>query len=152
MSYKIACFTLFDITYTGVLNRAKPTENENVDEWSYRRNTQCNLDTILQAISLRSQPEILSNPKKYTMKSKKVDGFGSLFQNEKKDIPYWEFEFVVQHPSVFEDGISDLGHLYNDCHGIPMMKCSTEYDKLPKWLDTTSELRNIFFVKYGNEQ
>ena len=64
----ITCYTLFDITQTGVLNRAKPPNNEEHDQWLKQRNTQCNFDTIQQAISLRSQPEMISLPKKTEIK------------------------------------------------------------------------------------
>jgi hypothetical protein len=55
------------------------------------------------------------------------------------------FEFEIQHPSVFNDGITELGALYTDCAKIPMIKCGTEWSKLPGFLDTTEELRNIYF-------
>ena len=62
MSFTITCHTLFDITATGVVNRHRPVEDEEMHAWLYKRNTQCNFDTVLQAISLRSQPEIISAP------------------------------------------------------------------------------------------
>ena len=64
MSIKIACYTLFDITQTGVLNRSKPAVDMDPEVWIYKRNTQCNFDTILQVISLRSQPEVIDLPVK----------------------------------------------------------------------------------------
>lgn len=152
MSHKIACFTLFDITHTGVANRAKPDVNSDPRKWAYQRNTQCNLDTILQIVSLRSQPEMLVYPVKDNRKLKELDYFGFLYNEEEEKVPYWSFEFTVQHPSVFEDGISELGHLYRDCDGVPMIKCNTEFNKLNQFLDTSPELRNIYFIKYENEQ
>lgn len=151
MSHKLSCYTLFDITHTGVLNRARPDMNSNPKIWSYQRNTQSNLDTVLQAISLRSQPEIIMYPVKETKKLKDLEYFGFLFQEDDDIVPYWYFEFTVQHPSVFEDGISSLGHLYNDCDGVPMIKCGTEYNKLDNFLDSSPELRNIYFIKYDYE-
>jgi len=38
-----------------------------------------------------------------------------------------------------------LGGLYSDCEGVPMIKVGTEWDKLPNFLDTSPELRNIYF-------
>ncbi len=151
MSHKIACFTLFDITHTGVPNRSKPEIDIDHLTWLYQRNTQCNLDTILQAISLRSQPEIICHPIKKEKKLKELDYFGFLYNDEDQMVPYWYFEFVVQHPSVFEDGITNLGHLYYDCDGIPMIKCGKEYQRLNSFLETSPELRNIYFIKYDNE-
>jgi len=150
MNHRLTCFTLFDITNTGVLNRAKPTENQNYNEWAYKRNTQCNFDTILQAVSLRAQPEVTKKPKKIDMLLKDIDYFGIQFKS-KEPVPVWTFEFEVQHSSVFEDGITELGYLYNDCHGVPMIKCNTEYNKISNFLDTSLESRNIYFIKYKDE-
>ena len=63
MSFRIECYTLFDITQTGVLNRSRPVDGQDLDQWVHKRNTQANFDTLLQIISLRSQPEIVSSPK-----------------------------------------------------------------------------------------
>ena len=68
MSYRISCYTLFDITQTGVLNRTKPNEGQDLAEWVQKRNTQCNFDTVLQVIALRSQPEIVNFPSKEVIK------------------------------------------------------------------------------------
>ena len=58
---------------------------------------------------------------------------------------------MVNHSSVFNDGITELGALYDDCHDVPMIKCGTEWDKLPNKLDATDELRNIYFEIVSNE-
>ena len=152
MTYKITCYTLFDITQTGVINRNNPEVNIDRTVWLYKRNTQCNFDTIQQAISLRSQPDILSLPVKKDIKFSEFKHFGFLFENETNEpIPVWYFDFTVQHPNVFEDGIHELGALDTDCHGIPMIRCGTEWNKLSNFLDTTEDLRNIFFIIEKNE-
>ena len=150
MSYKITCYTLFDITETGVKNRAKPADDQNIDIWVHKRNTQCNFDTVLQAISLRSQPESITKPEKNSIKFNNFEHFGFLFQQQEDEVyPCWAFEFTIQHPSVFNDGINELGFLYSDCDKVPMIKCHSEWAKLPNFLDTSEELRNIYFaVKY----
>jgi hypothetical protein len=145
MSYTIECHTLFDINHTGVINRQNPSMDIDPVVWLYRRNTQWNFDTVLQAISLRSQPEVTAYPTKYQVKLDKVDYFGFLFTPPEHKIYSWTFTFAVQHPSVFDNGIHELGHLYSDCHSVPIIKCNTEWDKLPAFLDTSDELRNIYF-------
>lgn len=148
MNYKIQCYTLFDITQTHVLNRSKAPENFSQDEWIYKRNTQSNFDTIIQAISLRSQPENISNPILFLVKLDEFDNFGFLYsRTESAEYPCWRFTFEVQQSGVFEDGIVKFGHLYNDCDGIPMIKCNTECKMLSNFLDTTPELKNIYFEK-----
>lgn len=146
MSYRITCYTLFDITHTGVLNRSKPGDGIDHDQWLKDRNTQANFDTVLQVINLRSQPELITNPKKIEIRFDEFDNFGFLFQQiENETYPCWQFTFDIMHHSVFNDGESELGALYNDCHGVPMILCGTEWNKLPTFLDVSPELKNIYF-------
>lgn len=148
MSHRLACYTLFDITQTGVLNRAKPgVEVEDVKNWVHKRNTQCNFDTILQVVSLRGQPDIVTSPRKIDVVLDKDSQFGFLYKEKSKQ-PCWTFDFEVQHSSVFEDGVEQLGALYKDCQNVPMILCQTEYPKLSNYLDTDLSTRNIYFVKY----
>lgn len=148
MNHRLACFTLFDITQTGILNRAKPSVDVvDIKNWVYKRNTQCNFDTILQVISLRGQPEIVIPPRKIDVVFDSNSKFGFLYKDERQ-YNCWTFEFEVQHSSVFEDGLEPLGALYKDCQGVPMIICNTEYPKLSNFLDTDLSTRNVYFVKY----
>jgi len=114
MTTKIRCHTLFDITNTGVLNRKPPS---NLDEnalkrWNNDRNRQCNFDTVLQVISLRSQPEDITVPEKQDITFTEFQHFGFLFDStEDKPVPKWAFNFTVNYYSVFDDGITELGAL-----------------------------------------
>jgi len=145
---RISCYTLFDITKTGVLNRSRPGDDvTNVATWIKQRNTQCNFDTILQVISLRAQPEVVSDPKRALINLNSQHNFGSILI-ETDHIPMWRFDFEVYHSSVFEDGITELGALYKDCEDVPMIACDTQWAKLSERLDVTLEKRNIYFVKY----
>ena len=151
MSYTITCYTLFDITPTGVMNRHRPVDEEQLPSWLHKRNTQCNFDTVVQAVSLRSQPEIFRMPEKIQIRFDEFTNFGFLFEQlENETYDCWSFDFNIQHPSVFTDGINELGALYSDCDNVPMIKTETSWNKLPAFLDTSAELRNIYFkvVKY----
>jgi hypothetical protein len=146
MNHRLACYTLFDITHTGVLNRARPAVDvKDVSDWVYQRNTQCNFDTLIQIISLRGQPEVVTKPKKEFIS--KDNYFGDLYTDLDK-WHCWTFDFEIHHCSVFEDGVEELGALYNDCQNVPMIICNTEYPKLQNCLDVTKSLKNIYFVKY----
>lgn len=148
---RIVCYTLFNITQTGVRNRNKPSDDVNLELWLKQRNTQCNFDTVLQAISMRSQPESINKPERIEIRFDEFDKFGFLFyQIENEKYSCWKFEFTVQHPNVFNDGISELGALYNDCHGIPMLLVKDEWEKLSSFLDGSDELRNIYFEIQDN--
>lgn len=153
MSYKIRCYTLFDITATNLVSRRPPIEftDEQKKEWQTNRNSHLNFDTILQVISLRSQPEEISTITKTTVNFKEFNNFGFLFEDE-EDQDCWYFEFMILHAKVFDDGISELGMLYNDCEGVPMIKTGREWGKLPDFLDTTPELKNIHFKVLDDEE
>lgn len=145
MSHRICCYTLFDITQTGVLNRSKPNEDD-IQEWISKRNTQCNFDTILQVISLRSQPDLIKMPVKFEMEEPDLERFGFLFEKDESMPSYcWKFEFEVHHSSVFENGVMPFGALYKDCEGVPMINCPTQIKGVTSFLDITDELRNIYF-------
>lgn len=146
MSYRIRCYTLFDITKTGVLNRKAPS-TYSMDElkvWEHRRNTQANYDTVLQVISLRSQPEENSSTKEKVINFKEFNNFGFLF-DEEEDQKCWYFDFDILHTKVFYDGVDELGALHSDASGVPIIKTDTAWTKLPNFLDTSPELRNIYF-------
>lgn len=148
MSHRISCYTLFDITKTGVLNRGRPgVDVEDTQTWITKRNTQCNFDTILQVISLRAQPEVVSEPKKVEVIIDKNSSFGSIYQDNKKH-NVWKFDFEIQYASVFEDETSELGALYNDCDGVPMLKSGLEIGNLNDQLCIDNGNRNVYFVKY----
>ena len=151
MNHLLSCFTLFDITQTNVLNRSRPLASDIPEVWAHRRNTQANFDTILQAISLRSQPEIDKIPTKIVI-TLDDDKFGFLYKGYEEEIVGWTFDFQIQHPSVFHDGMEELGYLYSDCDGVPMIKCKTEWHRVSNFLDTTPELRNIYFLYHEQNQ
>lgn len=145
MTTRICCYTLFDITQTGVMNRSRPSEGD-IENWVHRRNTQCNFDTVLQVISLRSQPEVISIPRLVEMTSDEIEKFGFLYEpTEGSTAVCWSFEFEVHHSSVFENGIIPLGALYKDCEGVPMINCKTQSINTPAMLDISDELKNIHF-------
>lgn len=145
MSHRMSCYTLFDITQTGVLNRSRPAD-DTVHGWIIKRNTQCNFDTILQVISLRSQPDKITVPVRFEMEQPDLDKFGFIFTlNEDRPSYCWKFEFEVHHSSVFENGIIPHGALYKDCERVPMILCPDQLSGVTPFLDITAEMQNIYF-------
>lgn len=142
MSYLIKCCTLFDITHTGVMNRNRSVNND--IDWVKKRNSQSNLDTILQIISLRSQPDMVNLPCMQHIDLTQDTKFGYAYKSL-GTVRCWTFNFSVHHKSVFNNGISELGALYMDCQNVPMMKCGTEAEVLSNTLDVSEALKNIFF-------
>lgn len=147
MAFTVRCSTLFDITQTGVISRRNANNDDPV--WILKRNQQCNFDTIIQAISLRSQPENITVPTKHSISFKQNHNFGILFDKTTK-INYWTFDFDINYANVYNNGIHELGYLLLDCDKIPMIKCKTEWNKLPNYLDTDLNTRNIYFEVIKN--
>jgi hypothetical protein len=152
MGTNIRCYTLFDITKTDITNRKPPIDISSIDmmNWEHKRNTQCNLDTIIQVISLRAQPERIQNPTIDEVDLNEFDKFGFLIES-KEPCKVWNFDFYVNHSGVFSENDSELGALDIDCSGVPMIKISDRQIKLPDFLDTTPELRNIYFEVLSHE-
>jgi len=139
MSDKIACYTLFDITQTGIPNRAKPPEGMDYKDWVHKRNTQINFDTIIQSISLRSQPENISVPKY-------IDISVNYFDMDVTSC--WMFNFEIRSIAVFSDGNDELAYLKEDVKTVPMLICGTEDLKLKPYLSIEKPMKNIHFIKY----
>jgi hypothetical protein len=90
-------------------------------------------------------------PEKTQIRFDEFTDFGFLYQQQENELyTCWSFDFDIQHASVFNDGVNDLGALYSDCDTVPMIKTDTVWDKLPAFLDTSDELKNVYFkvVKY----
>ena len=146
MSYRIRCYTLFNIKNTGVTGRRIP-DNLSDDEkskYTKARNCQLNFDTILQVISMRGQPENISDVSMETINFTEFGKFGFLYDTDEVQQCY-NFEFTVPFGNVFNDGVDELGALLSDCDGVPVIKVDGEYDKFPSFLDISPELRNVFF-------
>jgi len=140
---KIQCRTLFDCSFTGVTGNFRPSEIPFVDrtgqkiqnqqDWNHSRNQQRNWETLLQIISLRTQPMDITVPIK---------------QNNT-----WEFEFKSESLGVFEvHGNPDpLAGLKIDCEGVPMMLNLNEQPQLAPTITTTGQDQNIWFTPINIE-
>ena len=137
---------MFDITKTNVTSKKSLLNATTVEalDWQNKRNTQCNLDTVIQVVSLRAQPENVTDPVKLALDPENFENFGFLYSTEEPN-SCWAFEFSVNYKSVFSDGHDDLGSLYTDCDLVPMIKNDRNYSQMPSFLDTSPELRNIYF-------
>ena len=113
MTVRIKCTTRFDITETGIRNRAfrsnMPFQDKTGQtittqaEWQHARNQQANWETVNQVISLRTLPEHISIPV--------VDSAAGT----------WSFEFDVIDPSSISRHNNPVGYLIDDCDSVPMI-------------------------------
>lgn len=134
---KIICKTLFDCTYTGVTGNFKAgqipfvdragQEVKDVAAWNKSRNQQRNWETIMQLISLNTQPQDIVPPK---------------FNNG-----VWQFEFRVESADVFaaNNNSDPLAGLKQNCTGVPMITNLNEADVIDPVLFAVGSDQNIWF-------
>ena len=134
---KIQGRTLFDCSPTGITGHFRssqiPFEDRvgqvirNIEDWNRARNQQRNWESLLQIISLRTQPMNVVPPTKHT------DG--------------WHFEFEVEAEGVLSSGIDsdDLAGLVADCEGVPMVTGLGEHTLDTATLHAQGTNQNIWF-------
>ena len=135
--------TLFDITKTNVISRRHAHESRVPPEVAKQRSQQSNFETILQIISIRTQPENITEPEK-SMVSLKNSVWGNCYTNKTK-IPVWQFIFTVSQDYYFNDGESNIGNLLKDSHGIPMITGLDEFSKIKSTVNISEQYKNIHF-------
>lgn len=125
---RIRVSTHFDITETGITRPHRGTplpvvirghEIFTEEGWNKRRRQQNNLETIIQCLCMRAQPENITTPVK------------------KKGV--WSFYFVVQDPTVYGN---NLELLTSELEGIPMITGLDETKSLKPFLNS----KNIWFA------
>ena len=120
---RITISTYFDITQTNVTRKfnkhalplrtgSKTITNE--IEWILARRQQSNLETIIQLISLRSQPTVTAI----------TNG---------DDV--WHLEFTIESAGVSQDNNDEFGILKSDFQNVPMLTDLTETMDLSGYLN-----------------
>jgi len=134
---KVMCRTLFDCTHTGVTGHLRPQQLpfttktglviHTPEQWNRSRNQQRNWESILQIISLRTQPMNIVYPVK------------------QKDS--WNFEFEVEAEGVLSGGYQtdELSGLVGDCEGVPMITGLDESIAITSTLHAQGSNQNIWF-------
>jgi len=149
------CYTLFDITNTGVImpyNRdlpafidtsGQPVFNEKT--WDRSRNQQRNWDTIVQIISMRAQPMVLQSSR-----VEEVDLSDYSFGEEYTGIvKVWSFRFGIEAKDAFKKGKDPVGALFEDSNLVPMSIDLTEKISIdPACIITSGAKANTYF-EYG---
>lgn len=151
---KVVCYTLFDITPTGVLNHTRATqlpftsaggiEIRDEESLGIARNQQRNWETFLQIIGLRAQPTVHKNP------ALLEDASLALFSFRRSASRIWSFEFSAEQVDVYDANGQALEALIRDCDGIPMITGLHETRGLENVVQTRGEKINTVFL-YVNE-
>lgn len=107
--YHYTAYTLVDITESLV------TKSENINTVWY--NQQQNLNTLLQCISLRSQP---IEPKISVSMTQDIAnyGFGKQYQGLHT---VWRLDFSSEHGEVYSKNNNPVHNLIEDCNGVAVI-------------------------------
>ena len=141
---KIKCYALFDITRTNVVSSRRSHERTVDPSLAKQRSQQSNFETVLQVINMRVQPEFITDPERLMDTLDTYPAWGSEYSNKSK-IPVWSFVFEVSQPWALHDGVSDIGNLYTDGHGIPIVTGLDEWIGVANTINTSTEYKNIYF-------
>ena len=133
----ITCYSLIDITATGVVGTHKA--DVGTESWMFRRNQQRNWETMLQLIGLRAQPVYLKDPVVLHDQDLTSYRFSSQFQGNHR---VWTFEFASEHDQVFGP---DLALLMDDVHNIPVNVGLDETVEVEIPLFDTRVHHNVYF-------
>ena len=130
--------TLVDITATGVIRSGIGRDLE--------RNQQRNYETVLQVLSLRTQPHIINRPHIMELDEFLVKIlFGEMYS---KPQLAWRFEFTADFTSAYATEDGPLGALIDDFKEVPVITGLTETARfmLPIFY-TTGAIKNIHFMQ-----
>lgn len=139
---KIICRTTFDCTYTGVTGHFRVAQIPFLDksgqqirteqDWYRARNQQRNWETLIQVISLRTQPLALTIPRKQDN--------------------VWEFEFGADNPGVFAvlDDPDPIAGLRHDFNGVPMLTGFDQTAGSTSAIVTSGPEQNIWLESVNN--
>lgn len=135
----IRCYTLIDITPTGFTRRPKTPKQ------IIQRNQQRNYETFIQLISLRSQPNILHQPKK--LKDVQIEDhvFGNYYMPSLFPYTVWVFDFESEQAVAYADDKSPVGSLILDFNNIPVIDNLAETAKINNTINTLGEHTNTYF-------
>lgn len=139
---KIRCYTLFDITATGINGHVKAAqfpyrtrsgmEIQDSTGLSRARNQQRNFDTMLQLIGLRTQMFNVTEPV--------IDSNGP-FGNQRT----WSFDFEVEPQSQWLVDGDQLWMLRQDSEGTPMLTGLDETAKVEPRIITHGKNINVIY-------
>lgn len=135
----IQIITLVDITATGVIRSGIGQDLE--------RNQQRNFETILQVLSLRTQPHIINRPRTVDLNEFTVKLYFGEFYNSPQRA--WQCEFTADFVDAYSTEDGPLYGLIADFKEVPVITGLTETAKfmLPIFY-TTGAIKNIHFIQF----
>lgn len=150
-SVVIDCYTLIDITRTGVVayyREGMPMFVDDADQiindehsWNRSRNQQRNYETLIQIISLRAQPVYLEDPKRHKKQNLSLYEFND--KESTQDV--WRFSFSPEQPDVYRQGSNPVAALEQDISNVPIILGLNETLELE--IPTMQVGINIYFIQ-----
>jgi hypothetical protein len=130
-------YTLVDITPTGVIRDSALQQMQ--------RNQQRNWETVIQCISLLTQPNMLKWDIVDSEKVTEYFDFGEMYQGSQK---VWMFEFSVDRSDIFGQESDPVEYLANCFDEVPVIVGLEESARfiLPIFY-TNGAIKNIYFNK-----
>jgi len=142
---KLKVQTLFDITNTHIVRNYKPALIKShptihtKQDWIKARQQETNWETMIQVISLRSNPIDIKPPKPQVMD---LSDFGYyMFKGL-----VWEFTFVIESNDVFHDGTNNVGLLLDDLNNVPMISGLNENTIDCDYFKTNDTLTKVYIT------
>ena len=117
----------------------QPVANE--QDWHRSRNQQRNWETLIQLLSLRTQPMQLGDP----TVDQVIPGedFGSHYRGPQR---MWTFDFAVESPMIFHANGDEVALLRGDSEQVPMIMGLTETaPDMPTYITQDPVYRNLVF-------
>ena len=134
-------YTLVDITPTRVIRSVNPDD--------LKRNQQRNWETVLQCMSLRTQPLHITEPKIYKEVSMNMCKFGDYFQTQQT---VWTWSWAIEKPEVYDLPNKPLGGLLQDFEQVPII-CGLEETgrfMLPIFYPYGA-IKNVYFLQHTEQ-
>jgi len=122
----ITCYTLFNIPDRG------------------NRSTIRNWNTLIQTLSLRTQPNIINFPTCEKLDLRQTN-FGSKYKYSGITADVWSFSFSAENILLYANDDDPIGELIKDSNLVPMMDHNNIIVS-PKCLVPVGEFCNIYYV------
>lgn len=115
----------------------------NEQDWHRSRNQQRNWETLIQLLSLRTQPMQLIDPRAVTLDHVDQQGLGSHYRGPQQ---VWLFDFAVESDMIFHSGDDATALLKSDSEQVPMILGIGETAQdMPNYITQDPIYRNVWF-------
>ena len=127
-------FSLVDITATGIIRG---------DNESTERNQQRNWETVIQCMSLRTQPQYIQEPEVVVFDNINIAEFGDFYQGTQR---VWTWSWAVEQEEVYSLANNPIGGLQQDFEQVPIVTGLSETARfmLPIFYPYGT-IKNIYF-------